>query len=102
MRIHLASLDGDGARSPLVPDYSDFPDINYCPHCYQSRGPMAVRARGEANTPADVLEKYGGGNWPLRAAYDLGELASNGNYLEPQEISVRHGICGDPEQVCVG
>lgn len=58
-----------------------------------------MRERGEANTPADVLEKYGDGDWPLRAAYYLGEVASNGNYLEDQDISVRHGICGDPEQV---
>lgn len=58
-----------------------------------------MRERGEANTPADVLAKYGDGDWPLRAAYNLGEVASNGNYLEDPEISVRHGICGDPEQV---
>eukprot|EP00904_Undaria_pinnatifida_P014036 jgi/Undpi1/9763/HiC_scaffold_27.g12219.m1 len=64
----------------------------------ESRGPAAVRERGEANTPADVLAKYGDGDWPLRAAYNLGEVASNGNYLEDPEISVRHGICGDPEQ----
>lgn len=60
---------------------------------------MAVRARAEENTPADVLKRYGDGDWPLRAVYNYGELANNGNYLEPQEISVRHGICGDPEQV---
>lgn len=26
-------------------------------------------------------------------------MAANGNYLEPQGISVRHGVCGDPKQV---
>lgn len=60
---------------------------------------MAVRARAEANTPEDTLNKYGGGAWPHKSAYDRGELSSNGNYLEIDEISVRHGICGDPEQV---
>lgn len=52
-----------------------------------------------AKTTAKVLGMYGDGAWPLKAAYDRGELAQNGNYLEPDEISVRHGICGDPGQV---
>ncbi|CAN0393718.1 unnamed protein product [Ascophyllum nodosum] len=29
--------------------------INYCPHCYQSRGPAAVRARAESLTDPDEL-----------------------------------------------
>lgn len=58
-----------------------------------------MRARAEANTPADVLSTYGDGSWPLKTVYDMDELASNGNYLEPEDIAVRHGICGDPEQV---
>lgn len=58
-----------------------------------------MRDRGTKNTPADVLSAYGGGAWPLKSVYDRGELASNGNYLEPEKIAVRHGICGDPEQV---
>lgn len=28
-----------------------------------------------------------------------GEVAANGNYLERDELAVRHGVCGDPEQV---
>lgn len=63
---------------------------------------MAVRERAESLTDPDALEKFGNGNWPLRSAYyDYPEtnVAKNGNFLEPQEISVRHGICGDPEQV---
>ncbi|CAM9570586.1 unnamed protein product, partial [Ascophyllum nodosum] len=36
----------------------------------------------------------GGTSYPLYWA----EHAENGNYLEPQEISVRHGVCGDPKQ----
>ena len=43
---------------------------------------------------------YGGGAWPHYSAYQRNELASNGNYYEPDAIAVRHGICGDPEQVC--
>ena len=26
-------------------------------------------------------------------------MADNGNYIEPEEIAVRHGVCGDPRQV---
>lgn len=42
---------------------------------------------------------YNNGEWPHKAAFDRGELAKNGNFLEPDSIAVRHGICGDPEQV---
>lgn len=71
--------------------HKDFEYIRYCPHCYQSTGPGTVRARAEANTPADVLSDYSNGAWPLRTAYDHGELSDNGNFLENNEISVRHG-----------
>eukprot|EP00752_Nemacystus_decipiens_P011645 g10338.t1 len=77
---------------------STYPDINYCPHCFQSRGPAMVRARGEENTDADELAQYGGGEWPHLTSYLRGELMDNGNYHEPEGISSRHGICGDPEQ----
>ncbi len=60
------------------------PDINYCPHCFQSGGPANIRERG------------GGKPWP----HFNGERAANGNYIESDEVSKRHGICGDPEQVC--
>lgn len=42
---------------------------------------------------------YGGGEWPHLTSYNRGELLGNGNYLEPEGVSRRHGICGDPEQV---
>ncbi|CAN0301307.1 unnamed protein product, partial [Ectocarpus sp. 12 AP-2014] len=58
------------------------PDINYCPHCFQSRGPAAIRARG------------GDQPWP----HFNGERAENGNYIESGEVAQRHGVCGDPEQ----
>ncbi|CBN75518.1 EsV-1-166 [Ectocarpus siliculosus] len=58
------------------------PDINYCPHCFQSRGPAAIRARG------------GDQPWP----HFNGERAENGNYIESDEVAQRHGVCGDPEQ----
>eukprot|EP00904_Undaria_pinnatifida_P011980 jgi/Undpi1/7912/HiC_scaffold_24.g10384.m1 len=77
---------------------SSYPDINYCPHCFQSRGPAAVRARAEAETDPTELAMYGDGAWPHYSAYERNELASNGNYYEPDAIAVRHGICGDPEQ----
>ncbi|CAN0384662.1 unnamed protein product, partial [Ectocarpus fasciculatus] len=58
------------------------PDINYCPHCFQSRGPAAIRARG------------GDQPWP----HFNGDRAENGNYIESDEVAQRHGVCGDPEQ----
>ena len=54
------------------------------------------------NSPSDrtiTTTVYGGGAWPHYSAYQRNELASNGNYYEPDAIAVRHGICGDPEQV---
>ncbi|CAM9321699.1 unnamed protein product [Pylaiella littoralis] len=73
------------------------PDINWCPHCFQSRGPGAVRARAENKTDPDLLAEYGDGEWP-HLYYPREEYLGNGNYNEPEGISVRHGICGDPEQ----
>lgn len=73
------------------------PDIEYCPHCYNSRGPGPVKARSAANTEAAAaLEWLGGADeFPLT----FGRFADNGNYLEPDEVAVRHGICGDPAKV---
>lgn len=65
----------------------------------QSRGPDAVAARAAEMTPEDVLSDNGGGAWPHLTAYNRGDLTSNGNFLESDEIAVRHGVCGDPEQV---
>lgn len=74
----------------------DDPLIEYCPHCYNARGPKYVKERAVNNIDPAVLDAYGGPNeFPLYYA----EFADNGNYLEPDEIAVRHGICGDPEQV---
>lgn len=76
-----------------------YEDINYCPHCFQSRGPSAVRTRAENLTPPTELALYGDGQWPHYSAYHRGELLPNGNYYEIDAIAARHGICGDPEQV---
>ncbi|CAM9374797.1 unnamed protein product, partial [Choristocarpus tenellus] len=70
----------------------------HCPHCLQGRGVGAVRARAEKNTDPDWLASYGEGRWPLKYLYEDGMVAENGNYLEPEEIAVRHGVCGDPSQ----
>ncbi|CAM9620047.1 unnamed protein product [Ectocarpus fasciculatus] len=73
----------------------DFPGIDYCPHCYNARGPKFVKERAKAKTDPAVLDEYGGGDeFPLY----FGDFADNGNYLETDEIAKRHGICGDPEQ----
>lgn len=63
-------------------------------------GPITVKARQYERTDPDVLEYYGGGEiWPPAAAWDLGEIAANGNYLENDAIAVSHGVCGDTPQV---
>lgn len=63
-------------------------------------GPIVVKARQLERTDAEVLERYGGGEiWPPAAAWDLNERASNGNYLESDDIAVSHGVCGDTPQV---
>ena len=69
--------------------------IDYCPHCYNARGPEHTRERAEKLTDPAILDMYGGGEFPLLYT----DFAENGNYLEPEEIAVRHGVCGDPEQV---
>ncbi|CAM9912712.1 unnamed protein product, partial [Laminaria digitata] len=72
----------------------DFGHIDYCPHCYNAKGPKATRARAKAKTDPATLTMYGGGEFPLLYS----DFADNGNYLEPQGISARHGVCGDPKQ----
>lgn len=63
-------------------------------------GPPVVKARQLDRTDPAVLEKYGGGEvWPWAAAWDLGEICPNGNYLENDDIAVSHGVCGDTPQV---
>ncbi|CAM9196488.1 unnamed protein product [Ectocarpus fasciculatus] len=69
-----------GGTTPFNPDGAT--PVNYCPHCYQSRGPAAIR------------ERSGDKPWP----HYQGARAANGNYLESDEVAQRHGICGDPEQ----
>lgn len=65
-------------------------------------GPGVVKERQLARTDPVVLEKYGDGDvWPMAAAMDLGEVCSNGNYLENDDIAVSHGVCGDTPQVSV-
>lgn len=57
-----------------------------------------MRKRAEEHTDPEELKKYGGGEFPLLYT----EFAENGNYLETEKLSVRHGVCGDPEQVGLG
>lgn len=54
-----------------------------------------MRKRAEDNTDPAELEKYGKGEFPLLYT----PFAANGNYMETDKLSVRHGVCGDPEQV---
>lgn len=59
-----------------------------------------MKERQLDRTDPAVLEKYGGGEvWPWAAAWDLGEICPNGNYLESDELAVSHGVCGDTPQV---
>lgn len=79
--------------------FRPYENVEHCPHCYNARGPKYVRPRAEKLTDPEILAEYGNGEWPLLAAYEKGEVAENGNYIEREELSVRHGVCGDPEQV---
>ncbi|CAM9761192.1 unnamed protein product [Ectocarpus fasciculatus] len=73
----------------------DDPNFDNCPHCYNAHGTAGVKARGIELIDPDVLEDYGGGTeYPLAFV----DRAPNGNYLEPNEVAVRHGVCGDPEE----
>ena len=55
-----------------------------------------IRERAENETDPAVLAEHGGvDDWPLY----FSDLAENGNYLEPEEIAVRKGVCGDPRLV---
>lgn len=56
---------------------------------------MKARSVANANAAA-VLDALGG---PDEFPLTHGQFADNGNYLESNELAVRHGICGDPEQV---
>lgn len=76
----------------------DDPAFDGCPHCYNARGSEEVKQRGIDLMAPDVLERYGGGEFPLNFV----PTASNGSFLEPNEVAVRHEYCGDPEQVKLG
>ncbi|CAN0065536.1 unnamed protein product [Ectocarpus sp. 6 AP-2014] len=69
-----------------------------CPGCLDSGGPVYVKEKGIGYTNGGLLAEYGDGEWPLLAAYNKGEMCDNGNLYERDEISARHGICGDPKQ----
>lgn len=73
--------------------------MEFCPGCYNSRGTTLIRERAIDRTDPEILAEYGGGEFPKYWAYLKGEVCDNGNYLERDEIAVRHGVCGDPSQV---
>lgn len=68
------------------------------PYAYSSNGQQGTRARGFKMTDPAILKEYGNGLYPLKWAYEKGEMAINGNYKEPKGIEVRRGVCGDPRQ----
>lgn len=73
-----------------------FENLELRPFAYNAGGVNAIRRRAENETDAAVLAEHGGGNvFPLY----FSDLAENGNYLEPEEIAVRKGVCGDPRLV---
>lgn len=75
-----------------------FDNVENAPYAYNAGGVKAVQDRAEAETDPGVLAMYGAGDqFPLY----YGVLAENGNYLEPEEIAKRHGVCGDPRLVSV-
>eukprot|EP00752_Nemacystus_decipiens_P008718 g7780.t1 len=85
-------------RTPIFQPW-DYDKMEHCPSCYNAQGPDEIKKRAIAETDPAALAEYGGGDqWPLIISYNNGENAPNGNYLEPQAISARHGVCGDPGQ----
>lgn len=76
-------------------------DTNNLHGTTRAKGPKYVKPRAIEKTDPTILAEYGDGEWPLTLAYEKGEFAANGNYMERDELAVRHGVCGDPEQVCM-
>lgn len=81
-----------------VPPRRDFPDIENAPYSFNAGGVKRVQARAYDKVSAEVMEAHGGGEvFPLLYA----DFADNGNMLESEEMSKRHGVCGDPKIVSV-
>ncbi|CAM9648942.1 unnamed protein product, partial [Ectocarpus fasciculatus] len=75
----------------------NFPLLENNAGAYNAGGQVEVQDRARRLTDPAILAEYGDGWYPLRWVFDKGEMAPNGNYIEPQGISVRHGVCGDPK-----
>lgn len=70
--------------------------LDWRPFAYNAGGVLAIKERAKNATDPAVLAKHGNGDdFPLYYS----DLAENGNYLEPEEISVRKEVCGDPRLV---
>ncbi|CAM9637939.1 unnamed protein product [Ectocarpus sp. 4 AP-2014] len=105
---HVRKAHGHAFQTkPIARQYlhtSEFNDGSYGTiekhaDAYNGGGPAVVMERQLERTDPDVLEKYGAGDvWPLAAAWDLGEILPNGNYMENDDIAVSHGVCGDTPQ----
>lgn len=66
------------------------------PYAYNAGGVKEIQERAINETDPAVLAEHGGGGlFPLYYS----DTAENGNYLEPEEIAVRKGVCGDPRLV---
>lgn len=76
--------------------FSADPGFDPCPHCYSAGGWNRTKLRGDTLMDPAVLAQYGAGQYPLSF---VDHAPNNGNYLEPNSVAVRHGICGDPRQV---
>eukprot|EP00903_Cladosiphon_okamuranus_P008201 g7896.t1 len=73
---------------------NEFEEIDTVPYAYAAGGIKVIQERARA-TPQDVLDEYGGGAVRIFPLYHS-PFATNGNYLEPNSIAVRHSICGGP------
>ncbi|CAM9871103.1 unnamed protein product, partial [Scytosiphon promiscuus] len=72
---------------------SKFDNVENKPYAYNAGGVKEVQARAKANTdPTELAANGGGDRFPLY----FQPRASNGNYLESNELAKRHGVCGDP------
>lgn len=66
----------------------DDPDIEYCPHCYNSRGPKYVKERAKELTDPEVYTTYGNGEFPLLFRYHYTMLLLRGILVSDRSVFV--------------
>lgn len=78
-------------RTRMDDEYTSYANLETNLYAFYSGSVHKVIARAEANTSPELLG-LGADYFPLYYS----DRAENGNYVESDEIAVRHGVCGDP------